>query len=109
MRARCLGTVLALAGGVFLGVQCAYADAKDEFKKGCESGTPPNSFVENVDNVQCNTTSGTVITCDKAITHCTASASPPTCSPVLEHNLLRPAEITGMSCRLIARPAGANQ
>ena len=47
-----------------------------EFKKGCE-GTGPgphNSYVENADDVQCNTTSGTTITCDKKITHCTASA-----------------------------------
>ena len=58
------------------GSQLAHADAASEFKKGCE-GTGPcphNSYVENADNVQCNTTSGTTITCDKKITHCTASA-----------------------------------
>ncbi len=54
--------------------QPALADAKDEFKKGCESGTRPGSFVENVDNVQCNTSGGTTITCDKGITHCSVSA-----------------------------------
>lgn len=48
------------------------ADAKEEFKKGCESGH--GSFVENVDNVQCNTSGGTTITCDKAITKCNVAA-----------------------------------
>ena len=51
-----------------------FADAKGEFKKGCESGTRPGSFVENADNVQCNTSGGTTITCDKSITKCTVSA-----------------------------------
>ena len=58
------------------GSQLAHADAASEFKKGCE-GTGPgphNSYVENADNVQCNTLSGTTITCDKKITHCSASA-----------------------------------
>jgi hypothetical protein len=52
--------------------QPALADAKDEFQKGCESGH--GSFVENVDNVQCNTSGGLTITCDKSITKCSVSA-----------------------------------
>jgi hypothetical protein len=52
--------------------QPAHADAKSEFQKGCEAGG--GSYVENVDNVQCNTPSFTKITCDYKITHCTASA-----------------------------------
>ena len=48
------------------------ADAKDSFKQGCESGH--GSYVENVDNVQCNTSGGTTITCDYKITKCSVSA-----------------------------------
>jgi hypothetical protein len=53
------------------GSQPARADAKSEFQKGCEAGH--GSYVENAENVQCNTSSGTTITCDYKITHCTAS------------------------------------
>jgi hypothetical protein len=54
------------------GLKPARADLKDEFQKGCESGH--GSFVENVGNVQCNTSGGLTITCDKKITSCTLSA-----------------------------------
>jgi hypothetical protein len=54
------------------GLKLARADAQAEFQKGCESGH--GSFVENVGNVQCNTSGGLTITCDKKITSCTVSA-----------------------------------
>ncbi|HEY4360544.1 MAG TPA: hypothetical protein VGN17_06230 [Bryobacteraceae bacterium] len=54
------------------GSQPARADLRAEFQKGCESGH--GSYVENVGNVQCNTSGGTTITCDYKITHCSVSA-----------------------------------
>lgn len=65
-----MGTLMLLLVG--LGSRPAYADSKDEFKGGCESGH--GSFVENVDNVQCNTSGGLTITCDKEITSCSVSS-----------------------------------
>jgi hypothetical protein len=61
--------VMILAGS---GSQPARADAKSEFQKGCESGH--GSYVENQENVQCNTSGGVTITCDYKITHCAVSA-----------------------------------
>lgn len=60
--------VMILAG---VDAQPARADAKSNFKQGCESGH--GSYVENAENVQCNTSSGTTITCDYNITKCNAS------------------------------------
>lgn len=93
--------------------QPAHADSKDEFKKGCESSRPPGSFVENVDNVQCNTSGGVTITCNKAITQCgVASLSPEKpCTPGISHRLDRTNEVLGLSCQPIvvrnrAAPSG---
>jgi hypothetical protein len=61
-------TVMILAGAA---AQPARADAKSNFKQGCESGH--GSYVENAENVQCNSSGGTTITCDYNITKCTAS------------------------------------
>ena len=61
--------VMILAG---FGSQPARADRKADFKKGGEEGH--GSYVETVDNVKCNTSGGTTITCDYQITSCTASA-----------------------------------
>jgi len=72
MRKSVILTTAALIMMLVGGSQPARADAKSEFQKGCESGH--GSFVETVDVVRCNTSSGTVIECDKNITGCTASA-----------------------------------
>jgi hypothetical protein len=52
--------------------QPAHADAKDNFKQGCESGH--GSYGEDVNGVFCNSSGGVHIACDKNITHCTASS-----------------------------------
>ena len=65
-----IGTLVLILVGP--GSKPAHADAQAEFQKGCESGH--GSFVENVGNVQCNTSGGLTITCDKQITHCSVSA-----------------------------------
>jgi hypothetical protein len=64
------------------GSQSARADLRSEFQKGCQEGH--GSYVENVDNVQCNTSGGTTITCDYKITHCTASAQVSYTKPISE-------------------------
>ena len=89
---------------ILAGATAAHADSKDEFKKGCQSGNPPGSFVENVDNVQCNTSGGVTITCDKGITRCgVASLSPEKpCTPGVSHRLDRTTEVLGLSCEPIA-------
>jgi hypothetical protein len=78
----------------------AHADSKDDFKKGCESGRTPGSFVENAENVQCNTRGGTTITCDKSIKKCGVAAPEP-CTPAISHRLGSSGEILGLTCQLL--------
>lgn len=55
-------------------VQPALADAKDNFKQGCESGN--GSYLENADGtVQCNSSGGVMIRCNPEITKCNIVAS----------------------------------
>ena len=75
----------------------ARADSKDDFKKGCESGHPPGSFVQNAENVQCNK-SGKTITCDKSIKECGVAAEAEPCTPGISHRLGSSGEILGLTC-----------
>jgi hypothetical protein len=100
-------SIVLIAGAlaIFAGplAQPAHADSKDEFKKGCESSRPPGSFVENVDNVQCNTSGGTTITCDKSIKQCGVASLGPEkpCTPGVAHRLDLASEVLGLSCQPI--------
>ena len=96
-------SIMLITGAILAGAitQPAHADSKDEFKKGCESSRPPGSFVENVDNVQCNTSAGVMITCDKSIKQCGVASLGPVkpCTPGISYHLERPTEILGLNCQ----------
>jgi hypothetical protein len=84
----------------------AHGDSKHDFNKGCESGRPPGSFVENAENVQCNTSGGTTITCDKSIKKCGVAAQAEPCTPAISHRVGHSGEILGLTCKLLkAAPA----
>jgi hypothetical protein len=94
---------------MFVTAKPLLAEAKDSFKKGCEEGH--GSYVEEVDNVKCNTSGGLTITCDYKITHCAVSAQVvKTIKPTMDNlkaNMTRKLQFTGWTVVPIQGKSGS--
>jgi hypothetical protein len=92
-------SIILKSGAIVIIFACAtpqpvWADAKDNFKQGCESGN--GSYLENADgSVQCNSSGGVMIKCNSDITKCNIVAS-------IVKNISRPSIKTIK--KLMARP-----